>query len=123
MDPEALLTARIEKSNGVARLFLHGELDMWTARLLTEPLTALERDGVDEIMLELRDLTFMDAAGLHAFVDAHHRAEMNGHHLLIAGAPPFARRLFQLTGTEYLLSVPAVLPATPMDDADAGAKS
>lgn len=123
MDPEALLTARIDRSNGVARLFLHGELDIWTAPLVTEPLTALERDGVDEIMLELRDLTFMDAAGVHAFVDAYHRAEMNGHRLLIVGAPPFARRLFQLTGTEYLLSVPAVRGATPMDDADASAKS
>lgn len=123
MDPEALLTARIEKSNGVARLLLHGELDIWTAPLLTEPLTALEQDGVDEIMLELRDLTFMDVAGLHAFVDAQYRAEMNGHRLLIVGAPPFARRLFQLTGTEHLLSAPAVLAATPMDDADAGPKS
>lgn len=123
MGPEALLTARIEKSNGVARLLLHGELDMWTAPLLTEPLTALERDGADEVMLELRDVTFMDTAGIHAFVDAQHRAEMNGYRLLIVGAPPFARRLFQLTGTEYLLAVGAVLANTPMDDADAGAKS
>lgn len=123
MDPEALLTARIEKSNGVARLLLHGELDMWTAPLLAEPLTVLERDGADEVTLELQDLTFMDIAGLHAFMDAQHRAEMNGYRLHIVGAPPFARRLFQLTGTEYLLSVQAVLAATPMDDADAGAKS
>ncbi|MGE5459160.1 MAG: STAS domain-containing protein [Solirubrobacterales bacterium] len=122
MDPEPLLTTRIEKSNGVARLLLHGELDMWTAPLLTEPLTALERDGVDEVVLELRDLTFMDVAGLHAFVDARQRAEMNGHRLLVAGARPFARRLFQLTGTEYLLAARDVLAAAPMDDADAGAR-
>lgn len=123
MDPEALLTAKIEKSNGVATLLLHGELDMWTAPLLLEPLTALERQGVRELVLDLRDLTFMDVVGLHAFVDAQRRAEGNGHRLLLVGVLPFVRRLFQLTGTEYLLSVPDVLAADPMDDADAGANS
>jgi hypothetical protein len=47
---------------------------------------------------------------------------MNGHRLLVAGARPFARRLFQLTGTEYLLAARDVLAADPMDDADAGAR-
>lgn len=123
MDPEALLTARIEKSNGVPTLLLHGELDMWTVPLLLEPLMALERQGVREVVLDLRDLTFMDVLGLHVFVDAQRRAEGNGHRLLLVGVPPFARRLFQLTGTESLLSVPDVLAADPMDDADAGAHS
>lgn len=122
MDPEALLTTQIDKSNGVARVLLKGELDIWTAPLLTEPLTALERDGVDEVVLDLRDLTFLDVTGLHAFVDARRRADMNGHRLLIVGALPFACRLFHLTGTQDLLSASGVLAAAPMDDADADAR-
>lgn len=82
---------------------LRGELDIATAPALTEYLTDLEHYGVAEIVVDLQGLTFLGVAGLRAFEEAQRRAEMNGHRLVIVGANPFARRLFELTATRLLL--------------------
>lgn len=96
-------TTRIDERNGVTRLALCGELDLAAAPTLVEELTALEREGVRAIMLDLRELTFIDSSGLHAIVQAYRRSQLNRHQLLLVGANPHARRLFELTGTEFLL--------------------
>jgi anti-sigma B factor antagonist len=96
-------TARTESRNGVARIAVDGELDMTTVPVLLEQLTRFEQDGVSAIMLDLRDVSFVDSTGLHAFLEAHDRAKTNGHRFVLSGATPFTRRLFAITGTEFLL--------------------
>lgn len=104
MEFEAPFTAQIESRNGVARIALSGELDMATVPVLKEHLTHFEQNGVSAIMLDLRDLTFVDSSGLHAFLQARMRAKTNGHQIILVGATPTARRLFDLTHTtEFLL--------------------
>ena len=97
------LTTRIDARNGVTSIALTGELDMATAPILNDQLTAVEQGGSRTIVLDLRDLRFIDSSGLHAFVGAYRRAETNGHRLLLVGANPSARRLCEMTGTEFLL--------------------
>ena len=97
------LTTRIDARDGVTSIALTGELDMATAPILNHQLTAVEQGGSRTIVLDLRDLRFIDSSGLHAFVCAYRRAETNGHRLLLVGANPFARRLCEMTGTEFLL--------------------
>jgi anti-sigma B factor antagonist len=96
-------TTRTESRNGVAKIALSGELDMATAPLLTESLGAWEKDGVSAIVLDLRDLAFVDSQGLRAFLQANNRARENGHRLILIGASRSARQLFELTGTKFLL--------------------
>lgn len=95
--------ARIEARNGVAWVALSGELDLVSAPVLKEHLTQFEHDGFSAIMLDLRDLTFIDSQGLHALLRASDRAKMNGHRLILVGASPEARHLFELTKTQFLL--------------------
>lgn len=95
--------SQIESRNGVARIALSGELDLATAPVLNEQLAHLEVPGIESIMLDLRDLTFMDGEGLRTFISADERAKANGHRLILIGAGPSARRLFELTDTQYLL--------------------
>jgi STAS domain-containing protein len=45
------------------------------------------------------ETTFIDSSGLKEFVEARSRAKDNGHRLLMSGASPAARRLFELTET------------------------
>jgi anti-sigma B factor antagonist len=104
MGSAAPFTAQVKSLNGVARIALSGELDLASAPILTEHLTRFEQDGgVTVIMLDLQDLTFIDLSGIHAFLQARDRAKSNGHRLLLVGAPPSARRLFDLTDTGSLL--------------------
>ena len=96
-------TARIESRNGVASIALTGELDIATVPVLQGHLALVERDGVAAIMLDLRELAFLDCSGLQGILAARNRARTNGHRLILVGAGQAARRLFGLTGTEFLL--------------------
>lgn len=102
-------TARSDSRNGVASIALSGELDMATVPYLDGHLAPFESNGVSAIMLDLRELTFIDSTGLHALVQARERAKTNGQRLILLGTRPSARRLFEVTCTEFLLDDPEVL--------------
>lgn len=103
MGSEPAFAAEIESRNGVIWVGLSGELDMSTAPILTERLAPLAADGVASIMLDIRDLRFIDCSGLRVLLKASQRAETNGHRILVVGATRAARRLFELTGTQFLI--------------------
>lgn len=96
-------TTRIDMRNGVTSIALRGELDMATAPILDDQLLVSHRDGARAILLDLRDVTFIDSSGLHALVRAFRRSEQDGHRLLLVGASPNTRRLCEMTGTQFLL--------------------
>ena len=96
-------SADSDSRNGVASIALRGELDMATLPDFEGHLEPFESNGVSAIMLDLRELTFIDSTGLHALVRAKERANTNGKQLILVGARPSARRLFELTCTDRLL--------------------
>jgi anti-anti-sigma factor len=96
-------TTRIEFRNGVASIALVGDLDIATLPVLQADLARVEGDGAEAIMLDLRELAFLDSSGLQAVLSAKSRARANGHRFILIGASPNARRLFELTRTEFLL--------------------
>ena len=49
-------------------LVLHGELDLLSAPELAETFTRLCSQGVRELLLDLRDLQFIDSSGLRALL-------------------------------------------------------
>ena len=104
MGPLPQFTVRIHSRNGVARVALAGALDLATVPALEGHLAEVEGDGVSAIMLDLRELTFLDCSGLNAFLAARSRATLNGHHLIFVRAGPRPRRLFELADAEFLLN-------------------
>ena len=98
---------RVESRNTVARVAVTGDLDLATAPELSAELAGVERDDVRSIMLDVRDVTFIDSTGLHAIIGAWKRAQSNGHQLVVVGATPAARRLCQIVGTSFILDDPS----------------
>jgi anti-anti-sigma factor len=96
--------ARIDARDGTVNIALSGDLDMATVPVLEGHLAQVEDDGVSTITLDLRGLTFLGSSALHAFLAARDRAAANGQRLVLVGATSVARRLFGLTGTEFLLN-------------------
>ena len=97
-----------------ARLVVRGELDMLTAPGLEDALALVERWG-DPIVVDLCDLSFMDASGLHALENASKRARDRGRPFTVIRCPSSVRRLFKLTGMLDMLGedVPERLEAHP----------
>jgi anti-anti-sigma factor len=103
MKGSELLTIRAYSRNGTTIVVLGGELDLATASILQEHLSTLGQDGSSTILLDLRELTFVDSSGLQAFIRARSDAEANGHRVLLIGAEARVRRLFELTNTLDML--------------------
>jgi anti-anti-sigma factor len=73
-----------------------GELDVDTTpqfeQTLREPRAQL-------VVLDLRELAFMDSCGVHAIVNAGARARQLGRRLVLLRGPPRVDRVFGLTGS------------------------
>jgi anti-anti-sigma factor len=98
-----VFTVQVEPIRGATKIALSGELDMGTAPILEEYIGRVEADGVAAIVIDLRELTFMDTTGLRAFLAARSRAEENGRKLLLVGAKEPVRRIFEITGQDHVL--------------------
>jgi anti-sigma B factor antagonist len=75
-----------------------GCLDMRTAPLLVESVSALLDGRGGDIVLDLRSVTFLDAAGMSGFVQLVKRLRPRGRHLIIDAAPARINRLLVLAG-------------------------
>lgn len=90
-----------------------GQLDLASVIPLREALR--QQVGCAVIVLDLRELSFMDSAGLHLILEEHRRAERVGVELRLVRAPERVQRLFELTGvSRHLLWVDEV-PAPAQD--------
>lgn len=91
-----------------------GELDITTAPALAEYLTAvLGRQAGQDIILDVRRVSFADVAGLRALLAADCTVKDSGGSLRLAGAPRQLRRVLAITGlTERLASYPSTYAAS-----------
>jgi anti-anti-sigma factor len=73
-----------------------GELDIATSPQLEQ---TLREPRAHLVVLDLRELAFMDSSGVHAIVNASARARQLGRRLVLLRGPPRVDRVFGLTGS------------------------
>jgi anti-anti-sigma factor len=66
-----------------ARVCVRGELDLAGAPELEAALQRAEETGVNDITLDLREVTFIDSSGIRCVLDAYHRTRARGAELRI----------------------------------------
>ncbi len=91
------LELRTEQDQGGPRLVLSGELDLASAEELEAHLKQLEASEPDVLVLDLRELEFMDSTGLRTVIAADARAKDRGGRLIVVRAPEEVDRVFKLT--------------------------
>ncbi len=86
---------------------LAGELDIVTASQLEQ---TLDRSRLEAalVVLDLRELEFIDSAGVHAIVNAAGRARQSGRRLRVVRGSPGVGRIFTLAGYLDELDIDAV---------------
>lgn len=80
-----------------AILVIQGELDLASSSTLEEELDRV-RGSRELVILDLRELEFMDSTGLSVLVKAHQRAEEVGKRFGLVRGRPQVQRLLTLTG-------------------------
>lgn len=82
-----------------------GELDLASSPALEEELERVADSGADVVVIDLRELEFMDSTGLSVLVRAHQRAEEEGRRLGLVNGSQQVQRLLALTGVAERLTV------------------
>jgi anti-sigma B factor antagonist len=85
-----------------------GELDLDTAPLLDQELATVRAGGAARIVLDMRQLQFMDSTGLRLVIRWCTAARDEGFEFAIVPGPEVVRRVFRLTGMED--EIPVVPP-------------
>jgi len=85
-------------SAGDAVIALTGELDLSGAAPLEEEIERLAgEDGVRRVVLDLRELSFMDSSGLRLVALAERRLGGAGRALVLVRGPNAVQRVFSIT--------------------------
>ena len=82
-----------------------GELDLASSPALEHELERGAASQAEVVIVDLRDLEFMDSTGLSVLVRAHQRATENGQRFGIVKGPQQVQRLLSLTGVADRLTL------------------
>ena len=99
------LTYQSHESNGMTRLALAGEFDLSSADQIEDVLREIEEARPSLLVLDLRELTFMDSTGLRVMVSADARARDASRRLAIVQGPEAVHRVFRITGLDDHLDI------------------
>ncbi|KUL37316.1 anti-anti-sigma factor [Streptomyces sp. NRRL F-4489] len=109
LNPELLTVEVTVIDERTAVVAVCGELDAETAIALHHQLANQLTHGRRHLVLDLRDVPFMDSSGLNIIIRAHNDTRKLGGSVRLAAVSPVVRRLLDLTG----ISVTAPLHDTP----------
>jgi anti-anti-sigma factor len=93
------LTCEVEPEREAVRVRPVGELDMATVQHLEAQVRELRRAGFRRVILDLRKLEFMDAAGLSLILALDAEARQDGFSLAFVPGPAAVNRVFEVTRT------------------------
>jgi anti-sigma B factor antagonist len=82
-----------------------GELDLASSPTLEEELERVAGSDAPLMIVDLRDLEFMDSTGLSVLVRAHQRASELGKRFGLVNGSPQVQRLLSLTGLAERLTM------------------
>jgi anti-sigma B factor antagonist len=105
LDPSSseLVTIDVSGTGPVQTVTAVGEIDSTSAPILRQHLDALLDAGLDELTVDLRQVSFLDSAGLCALATAHRRAVRQNVRMRVLASSRAVIRPMQITGLWELL--------------------
>jgi anti-sigma B factor antagonist len=100
-----------------AKVHVAGELDIATTPQLQETLLEPQLQA-QLVVLDLREVAFMDSSGVHAIVNASIRARKVGRRLVLLRGGLDVDRVFTLTGSSGDVEIVDFDPAGPRSEKD-----
>ncbi|MFX3619471.1 MAG: STAS domain-containing protein [Sporolactobacillus sp.] len=95
------ITIEEQKSEELFRVFVAGEIDVYTAPELKQKLLPLTESN--DVILDLTGTGYIDSTALGVIIAALKKATKNGYHFSITGMSPRIERLFRVTGLTAIL--------------------
>lgn len=95
----------VRNENHAAVIAVSGELDLASAPTLEHELQQAESSDAEVLILDLRQLEFIDSTGLGLLVKAHRRSEESGRRFAVVRGSSQVQRLLELAGLEQRLEL------------------
>jgi anti-sigma B factor antagonist len=83
----------------------HGEIDIATLDTLAAELDNASREGIDDVIVDLNQVTYIDSSGLGLLVGAHRRLKSEGRSLVLRVADKEMIKLLAITGLDQLFAL------------------
>jgi anti-sigma B factor antagonist len=99
-------------SGDTATLTLRGELDMATVDAVEQAIAAVG-DEPRRLVIDLRELRFLDSMGLELFLTLDTRLREAGRELVLVRGPRAVHRLFEVMQLESVLQIVDAAPSWP----------
>ena len=96
------LEVRVARDGDTATVALIGEFDLATLREARAGLEEAGKDGARRIVVDLRELSFIDSTGI-AFLIAARRDDPDDRLSFVPSESPAVRRVLGITGVDHLL--------------------
>jgi anti-anti-sigma factor len=95
----------VRSEGSAAVIVVSGELDLASGPALENELARVSASGAELVVLDLRELQFMDSTGLSILVKANQRAVEEGRRFGLVRGSPQVQRLLDLTGVAERLTM------------------
>ena len=90
---------------GIHVVSVRGEVDLATGPEFERALGAVPEDGVESVIVDLTDCSFMDSTGLHLLTRTQRRVDSAGGRVALVSENRSVLRLFGLTGLDQVLAI------------------
>jgi len=114
MQRSAEFTVHVTRRPGALVVAPQGEIDVATVERVGAACAAHERGT---LVLDLREVGFLDSSGLRLVLECQRRADECGHRFVVVRGPASVQRLFELVGLGHRLTL-VDEPAEALGDAD-----
>lgn len=97
------LTVEVTSTPKAQTIILAGEADLLGAPKIEAALKDACAEEPGLVVIDLRDLTFIDSSGLHVLMTGHEQCIAQGHEFRVIPGPANVQRLFEITGMDEIL--------------------
>lgn len=99
------LIIREEYQADFARVFIAGEIDIYTAGLFKEKLYNVVDSSRKDLKIDCSDLNYIDSTGLGIFIGALKKTKLNNKEIYLENLKDNIKKLFVITGLDKLFII------------------
>jgi anti-anti-sigma factor len=103
--PYSKFRIQVVTSAGTHTLLLSGESDLASGPELETVVRGLCSSGTSDLVLDLKDLEFIDSTGLRAILIAANLCEESGRNFRLIRVSESVRRVFEVSGIDGVLPI------------------
>jgi anti-sigma B factor antagonist len=96
---------REERCDNSTVIYLSGELDIYTSQKFKEKLYGIADSTDTDILINCKDLNYIDSTGLGIFVGALKRAKQRDKGISLCSLRENVKKLFIITGLERIFTI------------------